>query len=67
MTAREIFKEVKNDYKTRDGHVCIEKMICDLAMWNEFSRDYGLDKKGGIMLLRQILGDEEEFKNKYIR
>ena len=33
-------------------------------MWESFASDYGLDKCGGIIYLREILGDKNEFKNK---
>lgn len=42
------------------------KSKMDLQMWESFAYDYGLDKYGGIRYLREILGDKNEFKNKYI-
>ena len=40
------------------------KSKIDLQMWESFASDYGLDKYGGIIYLREILGDKDEFKNK---
>ena len=42
------------------------KSKMDLQMRESFEYDYGLDKYGGIRYLREILGDKNEFKNKYI-
>lgn len=49
-------------YELHDGTVLSKKMIMDLYMWKNFSEEYGLDKKGGISLLRDILGNPSEFK-----
>lgn len=38
----------------------------ELQMWESFAHDYGFDKYGGIRYLREILGDKNDFKNKYI-
>ena len=59
-------KKIRQIYTLSNGKVFTDKMACDLIMWKDFAHDYGLDRKGGIMLLRQILGDEDEFKDKYI-
>lgn len=40
------------------------KSKIDLQMWESFASDYGLNKYGGIIYLREILGDKDEFKNK---
>ena len=42
------------------------KSKMDSQMWESFAYDYGLDKYSGIRYLCEILGDKNEFKNKYI-
>lgn len=52
---KEILNFLLSEYKTY------------LQPYESFEYDYGLDKYGGIRYLREILGDKNEFKNKYIK
>ena len=65
MKEQEILIE-KLKEENRKLSFLLSKSKMDLQIRESFEHDYGLDKYGGIRYLREILGDKNEFKNKYI-
>lgn len=51
----ELFNQEKDkSYLMNDGTYFTIKMLTDLRIWNDFSREYGYDKKGIIALKRDL-------------
>ena len=65
MKEQEILIE-KLKEENRKLNFLLSKYKTYLQQYESFDHDYGLDKYGGIRYLREILGDKNEFKNKYI-
>lgn len=65
MTEQELLIETLRE-ENKNLKFKLFKSKTDLEMHLNFMRDYGFDKYGGIRYLREILGDNNEFKNKYI-
>lgn len=57
---------LRKQYTLSDGSYNIEKIFLDLSFWLDFNEEYHLEKLGGMMFLRSVLGDPSEFLEKYL-
>ena len=61
----ELFNQEKDKgYLMNDGTYFTIKMLMDLRMWNDLSREYGYDKKG-ILALKRDLDELNIYRQRY--
>lgn len=58
-------EEMKRSYMLPNGDLNIAKALYDLSFWLDFSEEYHIDKIGGLIVLREYLGDPKEFIKKF--
>lgn len=59
-------EKMKERYALSDGVLNYNKILSDLSVWLDFEEEYHINELGGIRRLRHILGDNDEFYQKYI-